>query len=395
MVFHVRGRIVDLKMSDVSMPVMTREPPSAPAGEPERPCSSYDVVIATRNRPEALALSIPLILAQSRSPAKLIVIDSSDDHAPVAAAVEAAVAGYDGLPVIVEHCRSDPSGRGGRGLPFQRNRGLAHVTGDVVLFPDDDSMLFPEAAARIMEIYDSDTGHRIAAVCAAEAMAPPPGMTISGDYQMTPAHQREARTRSLRNRLEKRFTQLKPTIYLGQLFMARGTMPDWLEAQNCVPVEYMTGFRMSFRTGAIRGEGFDETLRDYALDEDIDASFSAAREGLVVGARNAQIYHHRFPGGRGDARKLGAIAILNRVYVVTKHIHAGGLSPQETRLARSRLRAFVRLKLLTAFAGLRGPHGRERLAGARAAARQVPALMAAPPEQLVQSYRQALSEIGL
>lgn len=382
-------------MSDVSMPEMTQKAPSVPVSGPDTSGLSYDVVIATRNRPEALALSIPLILAQSRPPAKLIVIDSSDDHAPVAEAVATAVAGSDGLPVIVEHSRSDPSGQGGRGLPFQRNLGLAHVTADVVLFPDDDSMLYPEAAAGIMQVYDSDTGGRIAAVCAAEAMTPPPGMTISGDYQMTAAHQREARTRSLRNRLEKRFTQLKPTIYLGQLFMARGTQPDWLETQNCVPVEYMTGFRMSFRTAAIRGEGFDETLRDYALDEDIDASFSAAREGLVIGARHAKIYHHRFPGGRGDARKLGAIAILNRVYVVTKHIHAGGLTPQQARLARSRLRTFVRLKVLTAFAGLRSPQGRARLDGARAAARQVPALMAAPPDQLAQFYRQALRQIGL
>lgn len=382
-------------MSDVSMPVMTQEPPSALAVGPDASRLSYDVVIATRNRPEALALSIPLVLGQSRKPAKLIVIDSSDDHAPVAEAVSKAVAGFDGVPVILEHNRSDPSGRGGRGLPFQRNLGLAHVTADVVLFPDDDSMLYPEAAAGIMAVYDTDTERRIAAVCAAEAMTPPPGMTISGDYQMTAEHQREARTRSLRNRLEKRFTQLKPTIYLGQLFMARGTQPDWLETQNCVPVEYMTGFRMSFRTAAIREEGFDETLRDYALDEDIDASFSAARKGLVVGARNAKIYHHRFPGGRGDARKMGAIAILNRVYVVTKHIHAGGLNPQQARLARSRLRTFVRLKLLTALAGLRGPHGKARLEGARAAARQVPALMAGPPEQLVQSYKQALSEIDL
>ena len=50
------------------------------------------MVIATRNRPEALALSIPLILGQSRKPRKLIVIDSSDDHAPVAEAVAETVA---------------------------------------------------------------------------------------------------------------------------------------------------------------------------------------------------------------------------------------------------------------------------------------------------------------
>ena len=41
---------------------------------------TYDVVIATRNRPEALRLSIPLILKQGRPPTKLIIVDASDDH---------------------------------------------------------------------------------------------------------------------------------------------------------------------------------------------------------------------------------------------------------------------------------------------------------------------------
>ena len=69
-------------------------------GAPDR--LGFDVVIATRNRAEALALSIPLILAQSRQPERLIVIDSSDDHAPVKAAVAQAAEGWPGT-VIVEH----------------------------------------------------------------------------------------------------------------------------------------------------------------------------------------------------------------------------------------------------------------------------------------------------
>jgi hypothetical protein len=53
------------------------------------------VVIATRNRPEALALTIPLILGQSRQPEKLIVIDSSNDHGPVADVVARVTASWD------------------------------------------------------------------------------------------------------------------------------------------------------------------------------------------------------------------------------------------------------------------------------------------------------------
>jgi glycosyltransferase involved in cell wall biosynthesis len=94
----------------------------------------FDVVIATRNRPQALALSIPLILGQSRQPRKLIVIDSSDDHAAVAKVVGETTAGWGGT-VIVEHS--------GPGAAYQRNRGLVHVESEIVLFPDDDSLFHP------------------------------------------------------------------------------------------------------------------------------------------------------------------------------------------------------------------------------------------------------------
>ena len=71
-------------------------------GQTEHVRLTYDAVIATRHRIEALKLSIPLLLAQSRPPARLIVIDSSDDHAPVAKTVRDVCTGWDG-ELIVEH----------------------------------------------------------------------------------------------------------------------------------------------------------------------------------------------------------------------------------------------------------------------------------------------------
>jgi hypothetical protein len=41
---------------------------------------SYDCIVATRNRLNALRMSIPLILKQNVLPGRLIIIDASDDH---------------------------------------------------------------------------------------------------------------------------------------------------------------------------------------------------------------------------------------------------------------------------------------------------------------------------
>ncbi|MEL7393039.1 MAG: glycosyltransferase [Pseudomonadota bacterium] len=351
-----------------------------------RPVLCFDVVIVTRNRPEALELSIPLILTQSRQPERLIVIDSSDDHAPVADAVARLTRDWGG-EVYVEHCE--------KGLCYQRNIGMAYVMADVVVFPDDDSLFFPGALEAIMAAYERDTDQAIVGVCAAEAIRPPEGAGLKDAYQMSREHIVEAQTRLWRNRLEKRVQALKPVLFLGQTLAARHDAPDWLDAQNCVVVEYMTGFRMSFRSDAIKAVGFDETLREYGLEEDVDASLSVARAGLLVGARDAKVYHHRFPGGRGDPRMLGAIQILNRIYVVLKHAAAGAMPSRDAARARRRLSAFILIKLVAGLPGLRHQSGRERFAGAWAASRMGRRLWRDTPEALSAGYEQAMNRIKL
>ncbi len=75
----------------------------------------YAIVIATRNRPAALRLSIPRMLSQSRPPSQLIVVDSSDDHA---ASIEAVKDGVGNHPVELNIRHTVPSSSA------QRNLGL-------------------------------------------------------------------------------------------------------------------------------------------------------------------------------------------------------------------------------------------------------------------------------
>ncbi len=324
---------------------------------------SYDVVIATRNRPDALALSIPTILSQDRLPARLIVIDSSEDHAPIRAAVEAAVGEQsDQLTLIVEH--SAP------GLPYQRNRGLAHVSAPIVLFVDDDSLLHPGASVAILEVYERDTEGAISGVCGTESDVPPPGALDAAAYLMTRQHRTETRVKRYRNRIEKKVSPLKPALALGRVLNGRHAKPDWLAEMDVVPVEYMTGFRMSFRTEAIRAHGFDEALVGYALDEDVDASFSAMKSGLVVAARRSRIFHHRHPGGRGDPFSLARAQVLNRAYVLLKHATGPVGSRSSTALFWRRQQMFMLFKLASCLPGFWTASGRARIAGVMSGFRQ-------------------------
>lgn len=348
----------------------------------------FDVVIATRNRPAALALSIPLILGQSRQPDRLIVIDSSDDHAPVAEAVATAAAqarpGWRGT-VIVEH--SAP------GSAYQRNLGLAHAVAEVVIFPDDDSLFHPGTSEAIMRAYELDAEGQVAGVCAADALDPPAGVLSAARYEMTSAHKLRARVMGHRNRLERRFNALSPTMYVGERLRARAAPLDWFADENCVLVEHMTGYRMSFRTDVIRTNPFDETLKSYALNEDLDASFAAMRHGCLVGAQNARIYHHKFPSGRGDPFTLGVVRVLNRSYVTLKHVHDAGFAPAEAARARRLVRRFCRLKVLSCLARIYRPSARDELRGVLAALDGVRTMLEAPRADLPRIYSETQARI--
>jgi glycosyltransferase involved in cell wall biosynthesis len=367
-----------------------RRPDESAAALRQKPSRTldFDVAIATRNRPEALALSIPLILGQSRKPRKLIVIDSSDDHAAVARTVAEAVAkageGWSG-EVVVEHT--------GRGAAFQRNRGVEHVESEVVFLPDDDSLFHPGTSEAIMRAYELDTEGRIAGVCSADALEPPPGVLTAARYEMISAHKLEGRFLRHRNRLERRIRALSPSLYLGELLMSRAEPLDWFAAENCVLVGNMAGYRMSFRTAVIRANPFDEILKLYSIVEDLDASFAAMRHGALVGARNARIYHHRFPGGRGDPYTLGMMRVLNRSYVVIKHIHDAGLAPADAERVRRLLRQFCRLKVLTLLPRIYRHSNREELRGVVAALDGVRAMLAAPREDLTRIYSEAEAQV--
>jgi hypothetical protein len=187
--------------------------------------------------------------------------------------------------------------------------------------------------------------------------------------------QKVARQRFL---LERRFCPDPLTVHGRSRCNAHGTL-DWLSGQNAVPVEFMAGFRMSFRTRLITERGFDETLGRYALFEDVDASFSIMKDHLVVAAWDARIFHYRSPERRDAGMILGVMQILNRAYVICKHAEPG-------TYARRSLSRYAIFKLCIYLTETKSKFGRDRLIGAFRAYRCLPTLLEAAPEELASTY---------
>ncbi|WP_136443973.1 glycosyltransferase family 2 protein [Pacificoceanicola onchidii] len=349
---------------------------------------SFDVVIATRNRPDALALTIPLLLSQSRVPEKLIVIDSSDDHAPVAQVVAETTAGHD-VEVICEHSE--------KGLTRQRNRGLTHVSAEIVFLPDDDTLFFPGTSAAILEVYERDTEKKVAAVNPRISLVPPPGSLDEAAYAMSDAHTAEAKTVKWRTRIGRMLPDINPRMVIGKALVARAPDLPWMAEIDAVHVEWMTGFRMTFRTQAIKAVGFEPVFGGYSLFEDTDASWAVTDHGCVVGAHKGKVYHHRFPGGRADRYGLGAMGLANLAYLMAKHVTDRGLSAAERAEAIRKTKSYTRLRILNAWLrSLKGDKGAaEDLRGMRAARPAIDRLFDAPREALAQTYLDIKSELGI
>jgi hypothetical protein len=259
--------------------------------------------------------------------------------------------------------------------------GLAEVRAPIVMFPDDDSLWWPGTVEALMRVYERDSEVRIGAVCAAEATEAPPGTLseLRRAYRMTPTERLKQAVAHSRAKAE-RAAFPDPFILHGRSYWPRWERPDWFLEDDVVPVEWMTGFRMSFRTDAIRARGFDETLTGYALFEDVDASYTVMRDYMVVGARNAQVYHYKAPGRRTNGVAAGATQLLNRAYVICKHSVPGSI-------ARRRLMRYGRYKLTQYLGSMHTAYGRDRANGALRALRAIPSLVAAAPDELPSIYR--------
>lgn len=336
----------------------------------------YSIAIATRNRPEALLVSIPRMLVQSHAPSQLIIVDSSDNHSAVESAVREAIATF---TIDLKLLQTE------KGSSLQRNIALKHVKHPIVFFPDDDSIWYPEVAKTTMDVYENDRANKISAVCTSEAQTPPKDFLgdSSESYEMRNEDKFRRNLVWHRNRFEKLIAP-DPFKIIGQSFISRFQPTDWQEKNNVVPVEWMTGFRMSFRTNVIKEVQFDESLGTYALNEDIDASFRSWRHGAVVAARNAKVYHHKFPARRTNGRQMGIITIMNRAYVTAKNTCPNDRS-------RKIMRRYFRFTLLKFFIGARGDYGRQRFRGALAAYRRISEFVTSMPSESTNIY---LREIG-
>lgn len=335
----------------------------------------YAVVVATRNRLDMLEASLPLFAAQSRPAARIVVVDRSDDHAAVRALCERVAASVP-IPLDVHYGEA-------ANLPSQRNQGLHHVHEAVTLFPDDDSLWFPDTAEQTMRVYDADKRGRYGAVSAVDVYAGPGDVAVEIPQRRLRFTDRSA-VMTVRNRVEAALVPQPFEVY-GRHRTAQletGRRPD--DAEHPL-VGTIGGYRMSFRTEVAQRLRFDDVLGSrvgYGTHEDKDMALRVLQSGsLIAVAERARVFHNVHPGKRAGGFAYGFYHVFNYQYICRKLYPPG---PQTMADVRRYLGYKVALYALRRS----DPYDREVHRGAKAALGTFDEVAGAAADELAECYEQ-------
>ncbi len=234
---------------------------------------SIVVVIASKGRPDDLALWLGHMARQSFKPVTMIWSVTGDADLPLAEL--AAWPEADKPQVII----------GGTGLCRQRNAALDALPegADIIAFFDDDYIPCDdclENMARFMEANPDVVG--VTGKVLADGINGP-GVSVEDAMALTTAHR---------------------SVPLQQA-----------ERSNRVG---LYGCNMAMRINATKGLRFDENLPLYGWQEDVDFAGRLRQRGMICGTNAFAGVHRGAKSGRTSGVRLGYSQIANIIYLVRK-----------------------------------------------------------------------------
>lgn len=224
------------------------------------------VIIPTKNRVNDLRRTLEGLIAQTRRPDEIIVVDQSSVPSLEPASV----------PITVTYIY-DPNISG---AAVARNVAMDRATGDIWLFLDDDVILEPEYVQEIMLAYSP-------------AVAGVSG--IITNYTVPPISRRIFEKLFVRGAFRD---DRQPVYWHADDLRFHG--PQRVKQFGCGV--------MSFRASVIRESRFDPKLTGCSLAEDIDFCARLPRGAVLLIAPKARLFHKRSEVGRAEAHWLDAHA---------------------------------------------------------------------------------------
>lgn len=244
-------------------------------------------VVATKDRPDELRRLWRSLLAQSRLPDEVVVVDASarPSFTPEAEG---------GRPVLRAIRTAFAS------AARQRNAGLEAVGPEATLigFLDDDVVLEPAAVEEMLRFWAA-AGPDVAGAAFNMVNHPPLDLSL---LKRTPF----AARLGLYSRRGGTVTASGFQTMIGRVEATAWT--EWLPTTASI-----------WRRRIIRGHRFDEWYSGYSYLEDLDFSYRVGRAYRLAVVAPARYLHLPASGGRGGGYAFGVREVLNRVHFVRKH----------------------------------------------------------------------------
>jgi GT2 family glycosyltransferase len=222
----------------------------------EERIQTISVIIPTKNRPDDLAQTLESLLAQTRIPDEIEIVDQSTFPS------------FDpeGFPIALNYIHAPEVS----GAAVARNVAMDRATGDLWVFLDDDVILEPQYIEEIVRAYTPEI------------------VGVSGivtNYSVPPVSHRIFEKLFVKGP----FSDDRQPIYWRAASLRGGSLQR---------VKQFTGALMSFRASAVRNLRFDPNLTGGSLAEDIDFCARLPRGSKLVIAPDARLIHKRSAVGR-------------------------------------------------------------------------------------------------
>jgi GT2 family glycosyltransferase len=278
---------------------------------------TWALTIATKDRIDILKTCVELALTQTRPPVEVVVADSSADWEQNADVIRNIIVRLRPDTRIVYQKGDAPS------LTVQRNQAVAQTTADILFMIDDDSLMMPDCAEAIMQIYEADTAGKVAGIQASETPHVP-GKDVTGaqkkNVDLTQSRKKSLGLKWLQSRVlmmskTEVFIPYDKTYHSG----GEGSVPPELAGFALVLATLFGGFRMTYRRAAALAEPFDATLRYYCPGEDLDGSYRISRHGLLLTSYGGKLHHFVSASGRLNRGQVAHLWSLNQAVLLRRH----------------------------------------------------------------------------
>jgi len=268
---------------------------------------TWALVLRTYNRADMLLRCISLAMAQTEPPAEVIVIDASADWETTRDRILRDCApNAPRTRWVIESARV-------KSMTHQHDQGIRLATADVVFLIDDDSLMYPDAAAEVMRIYRAASKGAIAAVGLRKVGSPPDEPQPVASSTPTLPQGRTGLIGGLRRRFDRASINFIP--YDGWRALP-ALEPELAELATAVQV--LKGFQMTaLREAALQSP--PSRCIFSGIHEDLDFSYRLGKLGLVVTSRHARLFHAMAVSGRKSRRSGGLFKVLNMALLTRQH----------------------------------------------------------------------------